>query len=85
MPPVRTNPQWEKRLEELARSATKNVAADLQRGLDSILRRYAGQPASTIKPVLRREFSKFGGSIPDHELTTYAELISKGTRIELRA
>lgn len=78
------SPGWEKELEKAVRPALKDIASDYQKMLDSLLRRYKGRPVSEIKPVLRREWSRVGGSISDPELTEYATHISEGTRIQMR-
>lgn len=75
---------WEKELEKAVRPALKDIASDYQKMFDSLSRRYKGRPVSEIKPVLRREWSRVGGSISDPELTEYANHISEGTRIQLR-
>lgn len=78
------SPGWEKKLEKAVKPALKDIASDYQKMFDSLLRRYKGRPVSEIKPVLRREWSRVGGSISDPELTKYATHISEGTRIQLR-
>lgn len=78
------NPGWEKDLEKAVRPALKDIASDYQKMFDSLARRYKGRPVSEIKPVLRREWSRVGGSISDPELTEYATHISEGTRIQMR-
>lgn len=79
------SPGWEKELEKAIRPAVKDIASDYQRMLDSLSRRYKGRPVSEIKPVLKREWARMGGSISEQELTDYATLISEGTRIQMRA
>ena len=78
------SPGWEKELEKAIRPAMKDIASDYQKMFDSLSRRYKGRPISEIKPVLKREWSRVGGSISDPELTDYATLISEGTRIQMR-
>ena len=78
------SPGWEKELEEAVKPALKDIASDYQKVFDSLLRRYKGRPVSEIKPVLRREWSRVGGSISDPELTEYATHISEGTHIQMR-
>lgn len=78
------SPGWEKELEKAVRPALKDIASDYQKMFDSLSRRYKGRPVSEIKPVLRREWSRVGGSISDPELTEYANHISEGTRIQMR-
>lgn len=77
-------PGWEKELEKAIRPAMKDIASDYQKMFDSLSRRYKGRPVSEIKPVLKREWSRVGGSISDPELTDYATLIREGTRIQMR-
>ncbi len=78
------SPGWEKELEKAIQPAMKDIASDYQKMFDSLSRRYKGRPVSEIKPVLRREWSRVGGSISDPELTEYATHISEGTRIQMR-
>lgn len=78
------SPGWEKELEKAVKPALKDIASDYQKMFDSLLRRYKGRPVSEIKPVLRREWSRVGGSISEPELTEYATHISEGTRIQMR-
>ncbi|HLR94128.1 MAG TPA: hypothetical protein VK053_06365 [Jiangellaceae bacterium] len=76
--------EWERELKRMAEGAVRDIASDYQQMFDSLLRRYKGRHVSEVKPVLRREWARVGGSISDPELTDYATLISEGTRIELR-
>lgn len=78
------SPGWERKLEKAVRPAMKDIASEYQRMFDSLSRRYKGRPVSRIKPVLKREWARLGGSISDPELTDYATLISEGTRIQMR-
>jgi hypothetical protein len=78
------SPGWEKELEKAVRPALKDIASDYQKMFDSLLRRYKGRPVSEIKPALRREWSRVGGSISDPELTEYATHISEGIPIQMR-
>ncbi len=81
---ISMTPGWEKELEKAIRPAVRDIASDYQKMFDSLSRRYKGSPASEIKPVLRREWARIGGSISDPELSEYACLISEGTRIQMR-
>lgn len=81
---VKMTPGWEKALEKAVQPALKDSASGYQKMFDTLLRRYKGRPVSEIKPVLRREWSRIGGSISDPELTDYATLVSEGTRIQMR-
>ena len=67
-----------------AQSGLREIADDYQKMFDSLGRHYSGRPVEAIKPALRREWSKIGGSISDPELTDYATLISEGTHIEMK-
>mgnify|MGYP000459851326 FL=1 len=84
MAKIKMTPGWEKELEKAVRPALKEIASDYQKMFDSLSRRYKGRPVSEIKPVLRREWSRVGGSISDPELTEYATHISEGTHIQMR-
>ena len=75
---------FERDLKKVVQGTVKDIASDYQKMFDSLLRRYKGRPVSQIKPVLRREWARVGGSISDPELTEYATHISEGTRIQMR-
>lgn len=77
-------PGWEKELEKAIRPAMKDIASEYQKMFDSLSRRYKGRPVSEIKPALKRDWARIGGSISDPELTDYATLISEGTGIQMR-
>lgn len=75
---IEFTPGWE---EELGRQ----VRRQFQEAFDVVFRRYSGHPVERVKEVLRREFKRRGATITDPELTQYAEAISQGTRIRVRA
>lgn len=75
---------FERDVKRAVQGAVKDIAGEYQKMFDSLLRCYKGRPVSQIKPVLRREWSRVGGSISDPELTEYATHISEGTRIKMR-
>ena len=75
---------FEREIMKAAQSGLREVANDYQKMFDSLGRQYSGRPVEAIKPALRREWSKIGGSISDPELTDYATLISEGTHIEMK-
>jgi len=73
----------ERKLKIAARNDVMDASQKYQKLFDSLIRRYKGQPVEEIKPVLRREWKRIGGSISDPELTEYAQHISDGTRIRM--
>jgi len=75
---------WERELNKMVQGAVKDVAADYQKMFDRLGRQYKGRPVAEIKPVLRREWSRLGGSLSEAELTDYATLISEGTNIKMQ-
>lgn len=75
---------FERELMKAAQSGLRELANDYQSMFDSLGRQYRNQPVEIIKPALRREWNRMGGSISDAELTDYATLISEGTHIEMR-
>lgn len=81
---VKMSRGWEKALEKATRSAVQETARDYQKLFDSLLRQYKGRPVSQIKPVLKREWARLGGSLSNAELTEYATYISEGTSIQMR-
>jgi hypothetical protein len=78
------SPTWERDLNKMVQGAVQDVASDYQRMLDRLGRQYEGQPVAEIKTVLRREWSRLGGTLSDPELTDYASLISEGTHIKMQ-
>ncbi len=80
---LKMNSGWKKELDKAVQSTMKGVARDYQKVFDALSRRYRGRPVSEIKPVLRREWSRVGGSISDPELSLYAKYISEGTRVKI--
>lgn len=78
------NSDFEKQVRAVADRAVKDEAVKIQRLFDSLNRRYAGQPIEVIKPVLKREWQRNGGTLTDPELTEYATHISNGTKIRIR-
>ena len=76
---------FERDLNNMLQGTMKDIASDYQKMLDSLSRRYKGHSVAEIKPVLRREWARVGGSISDPELTDYATLISGGTSIQMKA
>lgn len=75
---------WEDLVREAAADGINEIAKSYQGMFDRLGRQYRGRPVAEIKPVLQREWAAQGGSLTDPELTTYAEHISHGTRIEMR-
>lgn len=60
------------------------VARDQTGDLDRLRRQYTGHPVAEIKPALQRLFARYNGKITDPELSEWAQLISDGTRIEMK-
>ena len=75
---------FERQVKKAAERGVRQIANEYQRMFDSLGRQYRGKPVEVVKPALRREWARIGGSISDPELTDYARLISEGTRIEMR-
>ncbi|MEU4295379.1 hypothetical protein AB0E63_44770 [Kribbella sp. NPDC026596] len=75
---------WEKAIQNAAAGAVQDEIRRTQATLDRIFNQYNGQPVSTIKPVLLREWRRGGGTMSDGEATDWAELISSGQRIVLK-
>lgn len=76
---------FERQLKKAVQDGLRDLAQDYQRMFDSLGRRYRGQPLSTIKPALQREWKRVdGGRLSDPDLTEYAAAISEGTTIKMR-
>ena len=60
------------------------VAREQTRDLDRLRQQYTGHPVAEIKPALQRLFARYDGKITDPDLSEWAQLISDGTRIEMK-
>ncbi|WP_312589181.1 hypothetical protein [Corynebacterium dentalis] len=74
----------EKAVQQAARAGLDEHLKKTQKSLDSLARQYEGEPVSKVKPALKQMLSRSGMSLPDRQLTEYAEKISEGTRITLQ-
>ena len=74
----------EKAVQQAARAGLDEHLKKTQKSLDSSARQYEGEPVSKVKPALKQMLSRSGMSLPDRQLTEYAEKISEGTRITLQ-
>lgn len=75
---------FDRELKKLLKDEIKRLAQNWQKVFDSLNKQYSGKSVFAIKPALKRESKKLGGSFSDRELTEYATLISEGTRIEVK-
>ncbi|WP_152608336.1 hypothetical protein [Kocuria rhizophila] len=75
---------FEKAVQQAARAGLDEHLKKTQKSLDSLARQYEGEPVSKVKPALKQMLSRSGMSLPDRQLTDYAEKISEGTRITLQ-
>ena len=80
---IKFDKDWEKTVQKDAGAAVQDEIRKTQATLDRIFNQFNGQPVSTIKPVLLREWRRGGGTMSDAEATDWAELISNGQRIVL--
>ena len=73
-------------MKRVAEQATQAVADHLQSVLDRVFDEYAGQPVEVIKPVLAEQWASAmpGAHLTDPHLTSIAQAISNGQRVELR-
>jgi len=79
------NGDFERELRKAVQDGLRDVAQDYQQMFDSLGRRYRGQPLSTIKTALQREWRRVDGDpLPEPDLTEYATAISDGTPIQMR-
>jgi hypothetical protein len=74
----------EREVKKQAQSAIDDIAHGMTRDFDRLRQQYGGQPVEVIKPAVKRVFEKDGGNISEPELTEYAQMISKGTKIEFK-
>jgi hypothetical protein len=78
--------EWnEDGLRELGNQVARDHAARVQAVLDKVLDTGAGNSVDEVKALLLREVrSTLGGDITDPELTTYAEALAAGQRIDVK-
>lgn len=74
----------EREFKRKMQSGVDKFAREQTRDLDRLRQQYVGRPIDEIKPALHRLFARYGGKITDPELSEWAQLISDGTRIELK-
>ncbi len=72
-------------MEKAANSGMQEAARKTQRLLDGVANRCAGQTEDQVLQVLRTETRRAGWKATDGELRGYAEAISQGNRIVVRA
>lgn len=75
---------FEREIKRAVQGQLKNIAAEYQHMFDGLVRTHAGRPVGMIKPILRRNWQRIGGDITDPELSTYAQHISDGTKIQMK-
>ncbi len=76
--------EFKRLMETEAQSAVNDLAQQQTVELDQLRQQYTGRPVDEIKPVLQNLFAKDGGNITDPELSEWAQLISDGTKIEMK-
>lgn len=76
--------EFKRLMETEAQSAVDDLARQQTAALDQLRQQYTGRPVDEIKPVLQNLFAKDGGNITDPELSEWAQLISDGTKIEMK-
>lgn len=74
----------EEGMRQIAEEAVARAAAEQTQDLDRLRRQYTGQPIEAIRPALQQLFASYDGSITEPELSEWAQLISDGTRIEMK-
>ena len=74
-----------KMMERAANDGVQEVARKTQRLLDSVSARCAGQTEDQVLTVLRSEARRAGWKAMATELSTYAQAISEGRSIVVRA
>lgn len=78
---IEWNDGWQ---EQIERQVADEYIRRHQPELDALLRRHKGKPVDEVKPIVRREMSRWEGDVPDAELTRIATAISQGERVVLR-
>ncbi|MEU5468761.1 hypothetical protein AB0B04_35255 [Streptomyces xinghaiensis] len=81
---IKVGKDFEKTVQQAARAGLDEHLKKTQKSLDSLARQYEDEPVSKAKPALKQMLSRSGMSLPDRQLTEYAEKISEGTRITLQ-
>lgn len=62
------------------RDLAKQVAGTMQRDIDAVYRQCKGQPVDSVRRALKQ---KLGASLVEPTLTTVAEAISRGDKVNL--
>ena len=75
---------FEHQLKRAIDGGMKDLAQEWTQTMERLAIRYEGRPVQEIKPILKREWERNGGTITDPELAEIAQMISTGTRIEFR-
>ncbi|TXI55949.1 hypothetical protein [Mycolicibacter arupensis] len=78
---IEWNDGWQ---EQIERQVAEEFIRRRQPEIDALFRRHKGKPVEEVKPILRRETSRWEGDVPDAELTRMATAISQGERVVLR-
>ncbi|MHC1558190.1 hypothetical protein ACR9E3_04495 [Actinomycetospora sp. C-140] len=77
----------ERAVREAARDGVQRLAERFQAVLDEVLATHAGRPVDEVKPVLQARWRAVndGADLTDPELTQYAQALSDGQRVVVRA
>lgn len=77
--------EFKRLMQTEVQKGVDKVAAEQTRDLDRLRQQYAGRAVAEIKPALQQLFRRYDGKITDPELTEWAQMVSDGTRITMKA
>lgn len=71
---------------QLEKEVMAQYLTEMQRMLDGVFRTHGGKSVGDVKRALQRASKKdLGNALTDPELTQWAETISQGTKVKVRA
>lgn len=82
---IKFDGNWERDLNRMAQGHIDELAKKGTRAADRVLASHGGQSIEAIKPILNREMRRVGLTLPDAELTRYAQQISDGGRVVIQS
>jgi hypothetical protein len=75
----------EREAMRMAQGHVDKLAKDGTRAADRVLSSHGGRSVDVVKPVLYREMKRAGITLSDPQLSAYAQQISDGGRVVIKA
>ena len=77
--------EFKRLIQTEVQSGVNKIAAEQTRDLDRLRQQYTGRAVSEIKPALQQLFRRYDGRLTEPQLTEWAQMISDGTRVTMKA